>query len=624
MNRDGPMSGHAQPGGVAAHLVARLVARPAWLFLAAILLAFAAQFLLAVRIFVNWDEFNFLSLVYEHMRGEPVGRLQTLHVHLFAWLTGLGATEIDEIVAARLVMVVLGCFSAVLIYAIARRFLTRDGALFGLLLYLSVDAVTQHAASFRTDPLATFLCLLALFLLLRQPRAITARAVTTGGAMLAGIVMAVAAMVTVKVAFYLVAIGAAMLCLAPSWPARLRLALSFGFPFLLVFAGLFWWHGSTIIPRDTDVASIGAAGTFDIVVNFVRHTGAKMFLEDGLLPRWRSLLVNLALNPLFWIVTLWGAWLALRDAFGRDALGRSPQSSGNAGSDRRTGAAPDRRHAWLVLALAIPVAMPLFYRNAFDYNFVFILPPAAILAGLAFERLRARSIASGRLSAHLLFAVIALAPCAFLVAGIARNLPDAIGPQRQTIDAVHRVFPDPVPYIDGFGVVPRFRRVGFFHSGWGLGHYRDGGRPVYPDRVAAMQPPLLLADSPALHAALLEEIEAPDEIALLPEDAAFLATHYRQYWGMIFVAGQNLTVAEPGGLGAFDIVVAGDYRLEAAGQVRIDGFPLQPGAAVRLEAGAHEFRAGPGMTEAALIWAAAQPAPETGPVGLLEFFDAAP
>ncbi|MEX2298463.1 MAG: hypothetical protein WD715_13690, partial [Dongiaceae bacterium] len=84
--------------------------------------------------------------------------------------------------------------------------------------------------------------------------------------------------------------------------------------------------------------------------------------------------------------------------------------------------------------------------------------------------------------------------------------------------------------------------------------------------------------------------------------------------------GQSLTVAEPGGIGAFDIVVAGDYRLESAGQVRIDGFPLQPGATVRLEAGAHEFRAGPEMTEALLRWADLGEVPEAEPVGLLEFF----
>jgi hypothetical protein len=362
-----------------------------------------------------------------------------------------------------------------------------------------------------------------------------------------------------------------------------------------------------------------------------------MFLEDGLLPRWRNLLVSVVLNPLFWIVTLCGAGLALRDALGRAAseraasnrdarlpAGTAPDRRNAAAPDRRNAAAPDRRNAWLALALAFPVATPLLYRNAFEYNFVFILPPAAILAGLAFEWLRTRATTSGRRAAQLLFVVIALGPVAFLAAGIARNMPDKTGPQRQTIDAVHRVFPEPVPYIDGFGVVPRFPRVGFFHSGLGMGHYRDVGRPIYPDRVRETQPPLLLADSPALHAALLEEIEVPDESALLPEDVAFLATHYRQYWGMIFVAGQSLTAAEPGGIGAFDIVVAGDYRLEAAGQVRIDGFPLQPGATVRLEAGAHEFRAGPGMTGAALIWAAAQPAPEAGPVGLLEFFDAGP
>ena len=131
-------------------------------------------------------------------------------------------------------------------------------------------------------------------------------------------------------------------------------------------------------------------------------------------------------------------------------------------------------------------------------------------------------------------------------------------------------------------------------------------------------------DSPALHAALLEEIEVPDEIALLPEDAAFLAAHYLQYWGMIFVVGQRLSVAEPGETVGFDIVVAGDYRLEAEGPVRFDGVRLQPGESVRFETGPHEFTAGPGMTETVLRWADLGEAPDAEPVGLLEFFGVEP
>lgn len=588
------------------------------LFLAAILLALVVQFLLIFRININWDEFHFLSFVYEHARGALIALLQTLHVHLFAWLPDSGATEIDEIIAGRLVMAALGCGSAALLYAIARRFLSRTGALFGLVAYLSLAAVVHHMASFRTDPLATFLCLLALFVLLRGlPRQYGAGSQTdtaTGSspaaldAMLAGIVMAVAMLVTVKSVFYLVAIGLALLCLARGpgmvrLRVLLRLAFSFSVPFLIVFAVLFWLHGMALAPRLADAAAPGAgwAGAFDIIANFLHRTGPKMFLEDGLFPRWREMLVSILSNPLFWIMTVWGALLAWRGA--------------------RAGT---MRDGWLALALAFPVIVPLFYRNAFAYNFVFILPPAAILAGFAFERMRARAAESGRTATRLLFATIALGPCVFLVAGIARDMPDATEPQRRLVEAVHQIFPDSVPYIDGYGVVARFPRVGFFNSSWGLDRYRATGQDFFPDRVAETQPPLLLADSPALHAALLEEIEVPDEIALLPEDAAFLAAHYLQYWGMIFVVGQRLSVAEPGETVGFDIVVAGDYRLEAEGPVRFDGVRLQPGESVRFETGPHEFTAGPGMTETVLRWADLGEAPDAEPVGLLEFFGVEP
>ncbi|MEX0809108.1 MAG: hypothetical protein WD044_10310 [Dongiaceae bacterium] len=581
------------------------------LFLAAILLTLGVQFLLVFRININWDEFHFLSFAYEYARGGLTARLQTLHVHLFAWLPGSRAIEIDEIVAGRLVMATLACGSAMLIYAIARRFLSRRAALFGLLAYLSVDSVTLHAASFRTDPLATLLCLIALFLLLRPlPRAgdVTgpgAGRITVAGAALAGIVMAIALMVTVKSVFYLVTIGLALLCLAPRWPVRLRLALAFGVPFAIAFAALFTLHGALLTSAVADAApTAGGSGAFDTIVNFLHGAGSKMFIEDGLLARWRVLLLSLIGNPPFWILTSCGAWLAW-------------QQTRTAGTEPR-----ERPTGWLALALAFPVVTPFFYRNAFDYNFVFILPPAAILAGFAYEHLWRMVRARGNFVTRTLLAIVVLGPCVLLARNIVTALPDRIAPQRTVIAAVHQVFAEPVLYLDGYGVVARFPRVGFFHSGWGVDRYREAGGPVYPELVAAMQPPLLLADSPSLYGALVPAISIVEDRLLLPEDAAFLAAHYLQYWGMIFVVGQTVTIPESGGSVDFDIVVAGEYRIGAGGPVRIDGAPLQPGAVMRLETGPHELAAAPGNV--VLRWADLGPAPDAAPVGLLEFFDVAP
>ena len=50
---------------------------------------------------VHWDEFNFLSQVYEHERGELRRALMTFHVHVFAWLRQVSGNEVDQVIAAQ-------------------------------------------------------------------------------------------------------------------------------------------------------------------------------------------------------------------------------------------------------------------------------------------------------------------------------------------------------------------------------------------------------------------------------------------------------------------------------------------------------------------------------------------
>ena len=119
--------------------------------LAAILVAVVAKFWLILRINLNWDEFYFLELTHQYASGTLTGRFQTFHVHLFSWLPALGWDVPDQIVAGRLVMAVLATASAYLTYAIAGRFVTRRGALFALLAYLSVSAVIEHGSSYRVE-----------------------------------------------------------------------------------------------------------------------------------------------------------------------------------------------------------------------------------------------------------------------------------------------------------------------------------------------------------------------------------------------------------------------------------------------------------------------------------------
>lgn len=266
----------------------------------AVVAALAVKFLLIARINVNWDEFYFLELVHQYAQGTLPGRFQTFHVHLFSWLPQLGWTQINQIIAGRAVMQILAMASAYLIYAVARRFVTRRGALFALLAYLSVGAVIEHGASFRVDPIVTYLSLLSLFAILCRPAGLL-------GAAFAGIAMALAMLLTIKSAFYLVVIAGVFWCMAATMRSRIKLALAFAIPFSLGIAALFLVHSATLAPQETTGA--GA---------FLRGSASKVLLES-LFPRAFDFIEVVISNPLVWLMLAEGALIAW-------AAARKPES----------------------------------------------------------------------------------------------------------------------------------------------------------------------------------------------------------------------------------------------------------------------------------------------------------
>ena len=546
--------------------------------LAAILVAVVAKFWLILRINLNWDEFYFLELTHQYASGTLTGRFQTFHVHLFSWLPALGWDVPDQIVAGRLVMAVLATASAYLTYAIAGRFVTRRGALFALLAYLSVSAVIEHGSSFRVDPIVTFLCLLALFAILCRPGG-------ARGAVLAGAAMALAALVTVKSAFYLVIIAGVFWCLGDNLRDRARLALPFAASFALGAIALFVFHDATLAPQEAG----GAA-------EFLHGSASKVFFES-VFPRAFDLIWMLIPNPLFWLLLVQGVavtWSAARKPGNRSGW-----------------------EAYLPLVLALPVLTPILYRNAFPYFYPFILAPAAILVGLAFDKQRQGAHKPNAVPPAKLGVALVLVQCAILAFGTLSKVNEDARVQRETIAAVRSVFPQPVPYIEGFGVLADYPRNGFFMSSWGVENYRRVGQPVFAALVARNQPPFVLADSPSLYGALVPGVVVDQDRSFLPEDTRFLQDNYIRHWGMLFVAGKHLGSPATN----FDIAVAGAYRLEAAVPLVIDGNRLAPGGTIALSAGAHSVDFGGTAGDATLRWGQASSVPALPPTDPLAFFN---
>jgi hypothetical protein len=555
---------------------------PAFAGLAALVfVALAMRFTLVFRLNINWDAFYFLSIVHDYLRGALASPFQTFHVHLFAWLPAVFDDEISQVLAARTVMATLATVNAVLLYGIGRRFLSPTGALFGLLAYLSFGFVVGHGASFRVDPLLVTLLLVSFHAVLRWPGGVA-------GAALGGLAAALATIISIKSAFHLVTIGAVYLCLLIAASERRRIVVSAGM-FGLAFAGalmaLFALHRLSVIAAP-------ATG----VTSFLGGSAAKMLSGQDLRLPWFYLATSYVRSLPLWALFIGGAVVARREA---------------ARARRR-----ERAEKLIPLMLCLPILTLLFYRNAFPYYYALALAPGALLTGLAYDRLGAWSATWRKPWARRAVPAALVATLGVMqIVDYGRYHSDQLTAERQVIGVVHAAFPEPVPYLDGYGLVASFPWTGFFMSSWGMQSYRAAGQPVLAKRAADSAPVLVIADSVPLAAALLgHDRTGIADFLLFPEDERFLRENYLRYWGPLFVAGKRVALPAATGAAAFEILVPGAYRLGATVPLLIDGRETSPGAAIELTRGEHWLATSDGSAAVAVLhWADIPPPPAPAP-----------
>lgn len=511
----------------------------------AILVFLVAKFHLLSLININWDEFLYLSRVHEFHRGELTTSFQTFHVHLFQWLVGVSGTEIDQMLAARHVVFGLRVGTSVLVFLLALRVSNRSGALVAVLATLAFSHLVRHGESFRADPLIAFLVLLSTTLLVW-------RLENVGAVTVAAIAFALAASITVKTALYVPAlVGIAGVLWWQGDPVAhgvvRRRAVLFGAVGAAAYAALYLYHTAVIAAPGTEVVQRATASGAGMV-------GGAQF--DTLLRTFRA-------DWAFWLLFAEGAIVAARDA------------------KRRIG--PARIRPLLLLALLVPLASLVLYRNSFEYFYVAVVPFAALAC--AYSVMRAQELAPPAWRAGVpLVAAAVLAWRGWTFVDTLQS--DAIEPQRRLVAAVHEIFPEPVPYLDRCAMMSSFPHAGLFMSTYVLQRYRERGVPGMARIVAEDQPHFLLSNVSALSLHLPWDIVRTAQHRLLREDFEFLQRNFVQHWGDIWVPGQRLALSREASL-AFAIVVAGPYTVESERPVSIDGQLLRPGDVVELRSGHH-------------------------------------
>ena len=536
-----------------------------------LLVSLAVQILGIFHRNVNWDEFLFLSNVYQVTRGEAAGLLQTSYAHLFGWLTRIGGDEIAQIKLARAFYVVLWMGSLVLLYRLARHVLDPLAALAGVVLFALFSYSVVHAASFRIDGLVLPVLLgVALFLL--SP---TTRRVAAAGA-LSGLALAL----TIKASLWAPAFAGVLAVGLWHEPARIRPLLAGTLSAVLTFAAVMLSHSWMMTAGDGPAPGISSRA--------LTSTGFRMLLEDGFLPRSDVLLQAFLQNPATWMLILAGLMLAIVEL-------RQPHN---------------RRKSVVLLLLALPIVSVAFYANAWPYAYIVLMPTACLLAGHALSRYLRGGNAVRKVSVAicLTLAAVPMAVSAWMLRG------DQTAYQTQIFAIVHRLFDQPVAYIDKGGMISSFPRQPVFLSRWGLKNYRDAGVPVFARYIRAARPPLLIVNTPTLDVwdkNLIEQIDP--RFRLLAEDAEALRATYAPFWGHIYVAGRQWRDLGPAETVTFDIAIAGDYTLISNGSAIIDGRTYGSGATVGLEAGPHTLQPGQPEPDLRLLWGRGTMIPEDEP-----------
>lgn len=525
------------------------------------------HFVLLGRLNVNWDEFYFLSFVHELERGGLSRTWVTFHVHLFRWLVDWGGDEVVQVIRARLVLFGLLAATSAVIYRVAARLMRREAALFAVLCYLSFTFVLRSGTSFRADPLATFFVVAAVDLLL-PPRGVLRAA-------MAGASLGLALLVTIKSSIHLamlaLLLGAMLSALPGARRALLARAGAAAVALALVFVVGHSWHSLHVSPA----LAIDGAG-------FLPRTLSTMFGTGSLFPQARVLHRSVVENALVWLMLVAGLGVALARLFGS-----SPEQ---------------RVRSRILLCLAAPLLTLAFYRNAFPYYYVFILPLAVLGCGLAFEAAAEWRVGSRPWLGPSLAAVAALAVFSGGLSYLARNSADETLAQRQVLGVIHRMFPQPVPYVDRCAMVASFEKVGFFMSSWGIQDYRSARQPIFEDLLRDRPVGFLIANSPSLRIDLPRAAFRGFPLALLAEDFDVLRSNFVHHWGAVFVQGKELALpAAPAAL-EFEILSSGVYTLEAAGPVVLDGSPIEPGRSVTLASGPHTIAATGDVAFARLRW----------------------
>jgi uncharacterized membrane protein len=513
------------------------------LIVGAILFILCIQILFLINFNINWDEFLYLALIFEHSSGTLSKSLQTFHVHLFAWMTNLEWDEVQLILLGRTLMLVCEILTLSCIFLISRKFVSVKFALFGVLSYLASGFVLMQGTSFRADPVITALLMAGIFLLLERSNRFWRF-------MAASTTVALACLISIKSVFYAPPLIGALV-----WRTRnieemknkINVFIGFASSVSITTLVMYLWHRNTLSPGAVNGVS-GLDSIFSKVLVEVTFWPQKEYFLSWISPSWPQVFLIIAGFFLLWI---------------RHKRRFSVQLT-------------------VSVLFTLPILSIFFYRNAYPYFFPFIVAPLMVVVSIG-----AQAVAENvsRAFARSLMAVIVIYMVTYTVGQAYYYSYHHQTGQRQIISTIHEMFPEPTAYIDRNSMISRYPKCGFFMSSWGIETYRKRGKPVFEQALQECEPKFLITNSYQLISAMAAKSSQEAPYALFDQDARALRSNFIHHWGDIWVAGKSF---DPGlSPTTFNITIEGTYTVESPKPIIVDRQQYGDGDFIFLSKGPH-------------------------------------
>lgn len=548
-----------------------------------ILIELLLKLVLIFNLKIGWDEFGFLSRIHDYQRGELTQLFQTFHVHILGWVSSVSSNEVSQIIAGRYFFSLLFIVSGILFYSIARNFIDKTGAIFSVFCWVSFSNVIYHGSSLRYDTVCSFLYLLSAFALLKNNREYF-------WATIAGIASGLSILISIKASIHVASLFVFLFFLFNT-TARNGVVFRKTASFIILMAitiGIGLTLHKYLLNSNISQHQQG----------FFSNAAAKAIVTDGFFSRYYFFKESLMQNLVIWWIMFVGILFALLDIW-------------------------NKRDKNLILAFSflVPLLSIPFYRNAFPYYYVFVIAPAFLFCGILPQRiiqvfLKNRPEKSSALLA-LMILVITIGAGVHYVNAFKKDNKS----QKELIGVIHRMFPLPVPYIDGCSAVSSFPKEGFFMSTWGFENYLSNGKPIFRRILEEEHPQFILADTPHLDFSLQRDLAFfKYNYDFLPEDLEILKGNYINFWGMIWLPGKVLSPEKTGEMHEFEILIPGPYITESGEPIIIDNELRLPGSKVTLTTGKHTYQQIKNNNNAVLRWNNVSFLPQKDPPEISSFY----